>query len=208
MLEHLLEWLAVLIIDIIDQIGYAGIFVLMSLESANVPIPSEITMPFSGFLASTGRLNFYGVVLAGAFGNLIGSLTAYYIGFWGGRPFAKKYGKYLFIHEYDIERAEYMFAKYGKSIAFFSRLFPIVRTFISTPAGIARMNIWQFSAYTFAGSLIWSAVLAYAGFVAGENWDFLGPYFKRFDWAIAGLGIAAIVWWILRHNKIKRKYEK
>ena len=101
-----------------------------------------------------------------------------------------------------------MFAKYGKSVAFFSRLIPVARTFISTPAGIARMNVWQFSAYTFAGSLVWSTLLTYVGFVAGENWDFLEPYFRKFDWAIIGFGVVVIAWWILRHRKISKKYGK
>ncbi|MEX2145160.1 MAG: DedA family protein [Candidatus Spechtbacterales bacterium] len=205
-MDNLLAWLASLIINTIDQMGYAGVFVLMALESANIPIPSEITMTFSGFLASLGRLNFYWIVFWGALGNLIGSLAGYYIGFFGGRPFVKKYGKYMFMHEHDIAMAENMFARYGKSIAFFSRLLPVIRTFISTPAGIAKMNIWQFSVYTFAGSFIWSAMLAYVGFLAGENWDFLSPYFRKFDWVIILFGIVAVAWWIRRHYKISKKY--
>lgn len=200
-MDYILEWLGSLIISAIDYTGYAGVFLLMLLESVNIPVPSEITMPFAGYLTSSGHLNFYWVVFFGAFGNLIGSLVAYYIGYFGGRSFVEKYGKYIFIHQQDVELAERMFAKHGKAIVFFSRLLPVVRTFISTPAGIAKMNIWQFSIYTFTGSLIWSTLLTYVGFVAGENWDFLEPYFRKFNWVIIGLGILVGVWWIFRYYK-------
>lgn len=199
MLNSFIEILADFVIRVIETASYWGVGILMALESANIPIPSEIIMPFSGFLATRGVFAFWALVFVGASGNLIGSLFSYYLGVFGGRRFLEKYGKFLLIHKNDLKRADEWFAKWGSSIAFFSRVLPVVRTFISFPAGVARMNIWKFSAYTFAGSFIWSAALTYAGFWAGENWDFLGPYFRKFDWAIVLLALVLMIWWIARY---------
>lgn len=201
MINVILVWLSAFIVHSIEISGYWGVGILMALESANIPIPSEVIMPFSGFLVTRGIFSFWVLVLVGALGNLVGSLLSYYLGAYGGRVFLEKYGKFLFIHKRDMEIGDRWFAKWGSSIAFFSRILPVVRTFISFPAGVARMNIWKFSIYTFAGSFVWSALLVYVGYWSGENWHFLSPYFRQFDWAIVTIIIIGIIWWIARYKK-------
>lgn len=185
MFENLLETLASWIVTIISTTGYLGIFALMTVESALIPLPSEITMPFSGSLVASGRFNIWLVAVAGALGNLAGSLLAYALGFWGQenvvRVIIKKYGKYLLISEHEVERAEKWFLKYGELIVFTSRLMPVIRTFISLPAGIAKMNLVKFIIYTTVGSFLWSLILAYIGMVMGQNWRYLEVYFQKFD---------------------------
>ena len=177
----------------------------MTLESALIPIPSEITMPFSGFLVSRGELNFVLVVLVGAFANLVGSLIAYYIGFFLEETvivgWIKKYGKFLLLTVEDYEKSRHWFQKHGNAIVFFTRLLPGVRTFISLPAGLAEMNVWKFSIYTFLGSLIWSAFLVYIGVYFGENWQSIEPLYRKFEFLIAGAGILFILWYI--NHKLK-----
>ena len=199
MINAVVTWLSALVMRTIESSGYLGVTVLMILESANIPIPSEIIMPFSGFLVTRGIFVLWLLIVVGALGNLVGSLLSYYLGVYGGRKFLEKYGRFIFIHKRDIELADKLFARWGSSVVFFSRILPIVRTFISFPAGIARMNIWKFSFYTLAGSLIWSALLAYVGFWAGENWHFLSPYFRKFDWLIVSLVLVGTVWWVTRY---------
>ncbi len=200
-MDAVLTFLASFIINTISATGYFGITALMALESACIPIPSEVIMPFSGFLVSSGEFNFWWVVVWGALGNLIGSLIAYGIGAAGGRPLIERYGKYILISHHDLNLADRWFRKYGQATVFFSRLLPIVRTFISFPAGISRMNLKKFSIYTLAGSLPWSFALAYAGLALGKNWESLEMYFREFQWVIAGLIILGIIWWIWRHIK-------
>jgi len=205
MVTTILAWLANLIIEVISQTGYGGITFLMALESACIPIPSEIIMPFSGFLVFEGKFIFWQVVLWGAIGNLIGSIVAYLVGYYGGRPLIEKYGKYLLISFHDLEKADQWFSKYGHSTVFFSRLLPVVRTFISLPAGISRMDFKKFSFYTLAGCLPWSFVLTYAGVIMGKNWTDLEIYFRKFQWIIGGLIVLGVVWWIWRHiSNLKR----
>src|SRR6185295_5341117 len=132
------------VINTISTLGYTGILVTMAIESACIPLPSEISMPFSGYLVTTGQFTMLGVTLAGAFGNVAGSVVAYYAGVWGGRPFVERYGHYLLVARKDLEMADRWFAKYGDAAVFFSRMLPVVRTFISLPAGIARVNIYRF----------------------------------------------------------------
>lgn len=198
-MTYILETLATFVINTIGATGYAGITILMALESANIPIPSEIIMPFSGFLVWQGVLQFWPVVIWGAIGNLIGSWASYYLGYFGGRSFVKKYGRFVFITEHDVTLAEKLFDKYGSVVIFVSKLLPIVRTFNSFPAGLAKMNILKFSIYSFTGSVIWSYFLTYVGFTAGENWDTLKVYFHRFDWVIGALIVAGGIYWIWRH---------
>jgi len=199
MIANIFIWLANLIIEVISQTGYGGITFLMALESACIPIPSEIIMPFSGFLVFEGKFVFWQVVLWGAIGNLIGSIAAYLVGYYGGRPLIEKYGKYFLISFHDLEKADRWFSKYGQSTVFFSRLLPVVRTFISLPAGISRMDFKKFSFYTLAGCLPWSFALTYAGVIMGENWIALEIYFRKFQWIIGGLIVLGAVWWIWRH---------
>jgi len=199
MINFILSGLASLIIKIISSTGYFGVAMLMALESAGILIPSEVIMPFSGFLVFTGEFNFWLTVLCGAAGNLLGSMAAYWIGYAGGRPLIEKYGKYILISGRDLNLADSWFKRYGQATVFFSRLLPIVRTLISFPAGIAKMNFKKFSFYTVLGSLPWSLALTYIGLALGENWQSLKIYFEKFDIVIAGLIIAGIVWWVRRH---------
>ena len=188
----LFEFLSTYIVNIIASIGYAGIFLLMTVESACTPLPSEIVMPFGGFAAQRGDLNFILVVLAGTLGCLAGSLIAYSVGYYGGRPLLKKYGRYVFIKDHDIDLADRWFNKYGSKAVFVARLLPIVRAFISLPAGIARMDIKRFTAYSFLGSLPWCFALAYVGVLLGDNWGTLEHYWIYLDIATV-LGIATFI---------------
>lgn len=174
--------------SLITSHGVVAIFVLMTLESALIPIPSEITMPFAGFLAGRGVMNFWSAVFIGALGNLAGSLLAYWLGYTKGenwvRVAIRKWGNWLLIREEEFDKAKHWFRKYGQAVAFTSRLLPIIRTFISLPAGIARMNLPKFSLLTFVGSLLWSGFLAYLGLKLGQNWLAIEPYFRKFQFAI------------------------
>jgi len=181
------------------SLGYAGVLVLMALESGCIPIPSEIILPLAGFLVGQGKFGFWPAVLAGTVGGTLGSCVAYGIGTAGGRPLMLKYGKFVLISAADAAKADRFFAKYGEATAFFSRLLPVVRTFISLPAGITRMHFGKFLGFTFAGSLIWSIVLVYVGKVLGQNWLEVRDFLQRFDYAIAGLILLAIALYIYRH---------
>src|SRR3989338_15021 len=181
----MIEFATSLIVRFIADTGYFGIFILMTLESALVPIPSEITMPFAGFLVQRGELNLALVILAGAFANLFGSLIAYGVGYYLEEhvilKHLKNWGKYLLLTTTEYERSLRWLKKHGDAVAFFSRVLPGVRTFISLPAGLSEMNVFKFSIYTFLGSLIWSAFLTYIGVYFGENWHALEPYFRKFQ---------------------------
>ena len=190
-------------IQTISALNYFGVIFLMALESACIPIPSEVIMPFSGFLVFEGKFSFWLVVFWGTMGNLIGSAIAYFIGFYGGRPLVEKYGKYILLSHSDLELAERWFQKYGSLSIFFSRILPVARTFISFPAGVAKMNFFKFSVYTTVGSAIWSVFLTYVGFFGGENWSKIEVYFKKFDWFIGILGILGIGWFIYHKLKLK-----
>jgi membrane protein DedA with SNARE-associated domain len=199
MISAILSWLSSFVIGVISAIGYPGIFVLMALSSACIPIPSEIVMPFSGFLVWQERFHFWPVVLWAMAGDLVGASLSYVIGRWGGRSLIIKYGRYFLISIRDLEITENWFKKYGEITVFFGRFLPIVRAFVSLPAGIAQMDFRKFCGYTLAGSFLWASVLAYAGLVAGENWDFLKIYFHKFDLLIGALIVLAVVWWFWRH---------
>jgi len=188
---------------VISHLGYPGIFLLMALESACIPIPSEFIMPFSGFLVATGEMNFWLAVLMGSFGNLAGSWLAWWVGHKGGRPLVEKYGKYILLSHHDLDAADRYFNKYGQNTVLFTRLMPVIRTFISLPAGIAKMDFKKFSIYTFIGVVPFTAALTYAGVKLRENWDGLQPYFHKFDLVILLFLILGIIWYIFRH--IKRK---
>lgn len=203
MIYDFFAFISSFVINVISNSGYGGIFVLMALESALIPIPSEIIMPFSGFLVFEEKFSMLWVVLWGTIGNLVGSIAAYILGYYGGRPLIEKYGKYILISHHELEWADRWFQKYGSISIFFSRLLPAVRTFISLPAGVAKMPFWKFCVYTFLGSLPWSFVLTYAGIIMGENWKGLEIYFRKFDWAIAVLGVIALGFFIW--HKIRTK---
>lgn len=206
----MIETLGYWITNSISSWGYLAVFLLMTLESALIPIPSEVTMPFAGFLVGLGKLNFWLIVIIGSLANLFGSLLAYALGYWGQEKFVrqliKKYGKYLLITYEEVETAERWFRQRGELIAFGSRLMPVVRTFVSLPAGFSQMNVIKFSIYTFLGAFIWSGFLTYLGVILGENWNTLEVYFRKFDILIISLGIGVIafyVWYKLR--KIKKQ---
>src|SRR6516162_2342177 len=201
MVEAILEFLARFIIAVISQSGYLGIVLLMGIESACIPLPSEVIMPFSGYLVYAGRFSLIWVAIAGAVGCNVGSLVAYCVGAWGGRPLAERYGRYVLLTRHDLEMADRWFVRYGNWAVFFSRLLPVVRTFIALPAGIARMNFLRFNIYTFLGSLPWCFVLAYAGLKLGARWTILRDYFHRFDTVIGLAILAAAVWFVRTHWK-------
>ncbi len=181
------------IIQTISNSGYGGIFLLMVAESALIPIPSEVIMPFSGYLVSTGKLNSVYVILAGSIGNLVGSLIAFFIGLRLGRNFILKYGKYVLLKKSHLELTENYFRKYGERATFISRLLPAVRTYISLPAGVANMNLKKFMAYTLAGSLIWNTMLTYVGIKLGEQWTSIRQYSSYIDAAVIVGAIIAII---------------
>jgi membrane protein DedA with SNARE-associated domain len=161
-------------------------------------------MPFAGYLVHTGEFSLFWVSFAGAVGCVLGSVLAYWVGIWGGRPFIEKYGKYVLITKHDLDLADRFFQKYGNTAVFVSRLLPVVRTFISLPAGIARMNFPKFVIYTFFGSLPFCYFLAYIGKKLGENWNTLGVYFHKFDLVIGALILIGLVWFVKRHLNIKK----
>jgi len=196
MLTSLVEMLGRFVTAVISQAGYPGIVLLMGIESACIPLPSEIIMPFSGYLVYTGRFKLAWVALAGAVGCNVGSLVAYYVGALGGRPLAEKYGRYVLVTRHDLELADRWFARYGDWAVFFARLLPVVRTFIALPAGVARMNFLRFNVYTFLGSLPWCLALAYAGLKLGERWTILRQYFHRFDTVILILIVIGGAWFV------------
>lgn len=199
----IIDALANFVTLVISHLGYPGVFLLMALESACIPIPSEFIMPFSGFLVATGEMNFWLAVLMGSFGNLAGSWFAWWVGHKGGRPLVEKYGKYILLSHHDLDAADRYFNKYGQNTVLFTRLMPVIRTFISLPAGIAKMDFKKFSIYTFIGVIPFTAALTYAGVKLRENWDGLQPYFHKFDLVIVLFLILGIIWYIFRH--IKRK---
>ncbi len=176
MIEQILEGLSTFVLNTIETTGYWGVFFLMALESANIPIPSEVIMPFSGFLVSRGVFYFWPVVLVGALGNLSGSMVSYYIA-----VYFEKWTRSWVTHNSYFSVSKRWFDRYGVTAAFWSRLMPVVRTFISFPAGLFRVSAWKFFTYTFLGSFIWSAVLTYPGVYLGENWQIIEPILRRFD---------------------------
>jgi len=208
----MLEHFSSIIIQFIASGSYLAIFVLMMLESALIPIPSEITMPFAGFLAQQGHINFFIVVFMGAAGNLAGSYLAYALGFYLEEhiivSFITKYGKYILLRKHEYERAMRWFQKYGSGVVFFSRLIPGIRTFVSLPAGLAEMNLMKFSLYSFFGSLIWSALLTYIGYYLGRNWQSIHGIFSKLQYIIIGIIILAIVYYIVRKLKVFKRQEE
>ena len=183
-------------------VGYAGVFLAMTIESAMIPLPSELILPFAGFLVSdptqlepiTGQpWSFWIVVVVATAGNTAGSIIAYAIGAWGGRPFLERYGRYILIRPHEIELADRFFARWGSQTVFIGRLLPIVRTFISFPAGVARMPLGKFILFSTLGALPWSILLAYAGVVLGENWVDIRHALQPFDLAIAVAIVLAVL---------------
>jgi len=193
------------IVGVISRLGYGGIVLLMGIESACIPLPSEVIMPFSGYLVYTGRFTLWGAALAGALGCVLGSIPAYYVGRYGGRRLVERYGRWVLVSHHDLAVADRIFQKYGEIVIFAARLLPVIRTFIAFPAGVARMNLPRFYLYTFVGSFIWCYLLAWLGKVFGQNWQDLEPYFHRFSTVIAAILVLGFAFYVYRHLRGIRK---
>jgi membrane protein DedA with SNARE-associated domain len=207
MIEKVISKLALFVIAVISSSGYLGILLLMAIESACIPLPSEVIMPFSGYLVYVGRFNLYWVATAGALGCNVGSAVAYWIGYYGGRPLVEKYGSYILLSRTELDWADRFFARHGNAAVFISRLLPVIRTFIALPAGVARMPQVRFHIYTFLGSWPWCFALAYLGMKAGENWQYLGKYFHELDKVIGAALAALLVWFVWSKWKHRMRVE-
>ncbi len=204
MIEKIISWLAGVVIAVISNGGYLGVALLMAIESACIPLPSEIIMPFAGYLAYKGEFNLFWAATAGALGCNLGSVIAYEIGYYGGRPLVEKYGRYIWLSRRELDMADRFFLRFGSAAVFIGRLLPVIRTFIALPAGIARMPRLRFHAYTFAGSWPWCFALAWVGMQLGERWDKdprLKQWFHRLDMVIIVLLLAGITWFVWSHWK-------
>jgi membrane protein DedA with SNARE-associated domain len=195
LLDRIVAPLAGFILAVISALGYGGIVLCMTIESACIPLPSEVIMPFSGYLVTTGRFSLWGIALAGAVGNVFGSWIAYWLGMKGGRPLAETLARWRIIRIEEYDRADGWLKRHGLQVAFWSRLLPIVRTFISFPAGAARVPFGRFTLYTFLGSLPWALGLGYVGVYFGENWESIRKYWRGFDLVIVvGLVVLFGIW--------------
>lgn len=201
MIEHFFALAFQFIHWVISSTGYFGIIILMGIESACIPLPSELIMPYAGFLVSQGQFNLLWAATAGAIGCNVGSVLAYELGYHGGRPMVERYGKYILMSKHDIDLADSFFKRFGSAAIFIGRLLPVVRTFIALPAGIARMPRLPFHIFTFLGSWPWCFGLAYLGMKMGEHWMDLKPYFLKFKEVIVLFLIIGIVWFVRTHWK-------
>lgn len=199
--KHLLEGVLFLIHEVIDQGGYWGITLLMAIESANIPIPSEFILPYAGYLVQQGKLNFHWAAFFGALGCVLGSIPSYWLGYYGGRPFLRKYGKWLLVSEHDLHQAEHWTEKYGDPTFFVCRMLPVVRTFISLPAGVLKARFWPFTIYTLIGSWIWSYGLVSVGVYFGKNLAYFKALWHQFDYAIIAVLLALGVLYVWKHVK-------
>lgn len=196
-----MEQYSTLFLEFIATWGYLAIALLMALENACIPIPSELILGFAGYLVSIGQINFAEAVVAGIIGGMLGSIVTFYIGYWGGRPFINKYGKYFFMKKSHIDTAQRWFDKYGVKAVFFSRMLPVVRTFISLPAGFAGIDIKKFIIFAFAGTLPWTVLIIYIGKALGNNWQQMLAIGHEFSLAISAIIVLAILYLYLRHRK-------
>ena len=200
-----MEQISQAFLSFIDSWGYFAVAILMAMENACIPVPSELILGFAGYLVSAERMTFTGAMIAGMVGGMAGSIFAYIVGATGGRKFVDKYGKYFFIKKSHVDLAQNWFDKYGIRAVFFSRMLPVVRTFISLPAGFARVNFKQFLFYTFAGSLPWTMLIIWAGLMLGDNWEYLLELGHEFSIAFIVVSVAIIAWLYFRHRKRKLK---
>lgn len=204
MIQTFIDWL----VNVISTLGYPGVALSVFLESFFAPIPSEIILPFSGFVASSGVLNIYLVILVSTLAAYLGSLPFYLIGRWGERyvtNFLNKFGKYLFIEQGDVDWAFNLFEKHGSKIVLLGRLMPIVRTLISFPAGAAKMHFGIFTVFTLMGSFVWNTILVYAGYILADNWGVVGEYISKYEKVILVIGVALVVLYLLRGYLKKKK---
>jgi len=209
MSEKIFAALFLFIKSLIAATGYGGVIILMAIESACIPLPSELIMPFAGYLVFTGTMKLLWVATAGAIGCNLGSLVAYEIGCYGGRPLVERYGRWILLGRRELDWADHFFARWGYLAVLIARLLPVIRTFIALPAGVARMPRGRFHIYTFIGSWPWCFALAWLGMKLGQNWRELGKYFHRFDDAILLVLVLAIVWFVASHwqNRLKTVQE-
>jgi membrane protein DedA with SNARE-associated domain len=199
MTEKILTILFLFISQLVAATGYAGITILMAIESACIPLPSELIMPFAGYLVSTGTMKLLWVATAGAIGCNLGSLVAYEIGSYGGRPLVERYGRWILMGRRELDWADRFFERWGHMAVFIARLLPVIRTFIALPAGVARMPRGKFHIYTFLGSWPWCLALAWFGMKLGENWRSLGKYFHKMDAVIGALLLIGLAWFVWSH---------
>lgn len=200
MIQSIIDWL----VNVISVLGYPGVFISVFLESFIAPIPSEIILPFSGFVASLGSMNIYLVIIVATLAAYLGSLPFYFIGRWGEKPvltFLEKYGKYLFIKKSDVDKGFEVFNKYGNGVVFVGRVIPIIRTLISFPAGVAKMNFVKFTIYTLFGSLIWNIILTYTGFILGDHWERIGAIVGQYEKVIIVVCILLFILYVGRGVK-------
>jgi membrane protein DedA with SNARE-associated domain len=210
MLDHLISTLVSWIVEVISAGGYFGVVVLMAIESACIPLPSEVIMPFAGYLVSLGQFSLIGAATAGALGCNIGSTLAYMVAAKGGRKAFERWGSYVLIGSAELDRADRFFARYGAITVFVGRLLPVVRTFIAFPAGLARMPMLKFQIYSFLGAWPWCFALAYVGFVLGGRWDSdptMRRVFHESDTVIAALLLAGLAWFVWSRWRDHRRAE-
>ena len=203
-MEHIIEPIVNWVTQFIGQFGawgWVAVFILMVLESACIPVPSEAIMPFAGFVVSEGEMSLFAIVTAGVAGNVVGSWISYWIGLYGGRPFVDKYGKYVLLRHHHLDLAERWFERWGAPTVFFSRMLPIVRTFISLPAGMARMPFWKFTLYTTLGCIPWVFMLGYVGVKLGDNWEKIRSYLHYADYLVLVAIVAIVVWQVVKWRR-------
>ena len=204
MLTNILIALTDFITHTISHLGYFGVACLMAIESAAIPLPSEVIMPFAGFLVDSGRFSLLSLALAGAIGSTVGSFVTYYLGYHGGVRLIKKYEHYVHVSEGELGITEKFFAKFGTISTFYGRMLPVIRTFISIPAGIAKVPIGSFLGYAFLGSFIWSFFLAWLGQRLGQHWHDLELYFRKLDIVIVLIIVFGLIFWLKKYFKPKK----
>jgi membrane protein DedA with SNARE-associated domain len=213
--HHLIEAIDQFVLPFIETLysrfGYAGVLIAMAIESAAIPLPSELILPFAGWSVSRGLIEpmtgspwtYWGAVIAGVIGNTVGSLASYAVGALGGRPLLERYGRYVLISAHDLEVADRWFARWGDLTVLFSRMLPIVRTFISVPAGVARMPLWRFTLFSIIGAVPWVMLLVWGGMLLGDHWLDVKHNLRGLDYVVAGviiLGVGLFIWRHLRHR--------
>ncbi|WP_242341049.1 MULTISPECIES: DedA family protein [Anaeromyxobacter] len=208
MIQSVVAKLAVFTIAVVGYLGYGGVVLLMAIESACIPLPSEIIMPLAGYHVYLGNFTLHGAALAGAIGCVVGSVPAYYLGLYGGRPLIERYGRYVLVSHHDLDVADRLFRRWGQWVVFAARLLPVVRTFIAFPAGVSRMPMGKFIAFTFAGSYPWCLALAWVGAKLGDKWDSdprMKAVYHRFELVIVAAGVAAVVFYVWHKVRASRR---
>lgn len=206
MVHNALAFLFNIAVTLVEKLGYWGVFFGMLIESACIPLPSEAIEGFAGYLASQGKMNLWIAGIVGALGNAAGSTIMYLMGKYGGKPLILKYGKYVLVGEEEFDKAEQWYGKYGDKAIFMAQLLPVIRTYISLPAGVLAKNYFRFIAFTFFGALVWCTALVYIGKVLGDHWEELSSYLKPVEYVVVGLVAVAAAWYIFhRVRKVKSK---